>query len=274
MLPLTINENSNFSIPEEWNELTGAQLLAIAPILLSRNFTEENKAFIAYHVCNMNGQLFNAKELSSNNPFEYFGEKVKQHILPHLNFLFGEILLTKQLLPTITVSARTMPWVSTKKLYGFGDNFDTLTIAEFSDTESCLKNYEESKQEIWLNRFLAILYRPKSKIENTDLEFTGDHRQPYNIHLNDTLAKSFTDIPYAMKAAITINYVGCLNVLAKENRFLFTKSNAQTAQSGTWADVIHELAGQKFGTIEQTEKAYLKVVIKELFINHQKQALC
>jgi len=262
VLQVNINDKGTYSFPESWNELNAFQLVAIAPYFFQPEITFKQKSVIACHLCSLD---YNS--LRHNN--EYFCNEINNKIIPRLDFLFDEIGLTAQLLPVIEVKKRFM-FFGTRTLAGPAGNFDNITLAEFSDTESCLSCYQSTKDEVWLNRFIAVLYRPKRKGVNvTAADYNGDERQPYNFYLNDFISTMVSSLSLGTKLAIMLWYLGCRHTLVTDYDFLFTGKNKQKAQEGSWTDVIHGLAGPKFGTVEQTMSANLKVVLKELFILHQ-----
>ena len=266
MIPVTINDKQQYNLPENWNELTGKQLCAIAPYLFMKEIDLQQRSVIACKLLQLDYRV-----LKSANDF--LSLELINKILPLVSWMFEDITLTAQLLPVIDIPKHFMFFGSTK-LYGPTANFNNLCIAEFSDTEFCLTEYQKTKEEKWLNLFIAILYRPKQKgIDTAAANYAGDIRQAYNFHLNDFIAVMVSKLDTNLKMAIMLWYLGCRAELVKDYKFLFSDGNKKaTAEGGSWTDVIHGLAGPKFGTVEQTMSANLKVVLKELSILHHQAA--
>lgn len=270
MTDVNYNDKEVFHLAEDWNELSESQLISIAPFLLKKEVDTSEKAFIAYTLCGFGKAPLSAKAQRETNGYEYFSNELTDKVFPLIQFLFDENNLTKQLIPELNVGAKYQ-FFGTTMLYGAAENFTTLTIAEFSDTESCLKLYEETQEDVWFNRFIGILYRPKKKNSHAHHhDFDGDVRQEYNFHLNDFIAAMVQKTNPQVKAAILLWYYGCRNQLVQDYKFLFSKTNTEAAEDGSWTDVIHELAGPKFGTVENTMRANLKVILKELKLMHDK----
>ncbi len=182
-------------------------------------------------------------------------------------------------MPAITV-APFYQFFGTRTLHGPADSFNNLTIAEFSDTEECLEQYETTEEELWLNRFISVMYRPAqptNSLKGGPLSFSsrqpnanGDVRVPYNFHANDFIAVMVSRISPAHKAAIMLWYLGCRAEIAAGYKFIFQQTKGKKSkESGGFTDIIHLLAGPKFGTVEQTGRVLLKVALYELKLMHE-----
>ncbi len=264
MTEVIVNNTDRYLLPDSFNSLTGKQLCAIAPVLLKGNPTLEEKYSVAYFLCGFGNKYFSLRESLSDEPYLYFTQQIYEQVMPALEFLYAENTLTEQLLPMIRVQ-REQRFFATQKLYGPAKNFENLTIAEFSDAETCIDNYEESKDELWLNRFLAVLYHPGSR-----LFASPDGRKPYNFHMNDLIAEMVSKVDAGTKAAIVLWFHGCRAQLVKDFGSLFSKAKAQTNEKTSWTAIIHDMAGAKFGTIDQTAQQPVRVIFYELNLLHQK----
>jgi hypothetical protein len=265
MTTVYYNDQSVHTLPDNFEELTAKQLLAVAPFLLKGEVSEEEKAVVALLLLQTN-EVFSVKASKEKNGYDYLADEMRTKLVPGLAWLFGKNLLTKNLFPEIKIGRIQLPWLNFT-FYGPADNFDNITLEEYADSEFCLAEYARTSSELWLNRFLAVLYRPGSK---SLLRSTGDARRPYNIHENDYLGRKLATLSDNQKCAILFWYYGCRNVLTEDYKFLFSKENAQKAEQGAgWVDVIHGMAGAKFGDIKQTGKTLLKVILTEM--RHQYQ---
>lgn len=271
MLQVQLNDRP-YQMPETWNELTAGQLTRIAPLLLQKEVSNAERWFIVWQLCGFGKRLFNRFANRAANGYDYLSSQFIAELFPRIEWLFKKNNLTKNLLPVIEVPRR-FSFFGTTRLYGPADNFDNLTIGEFSDCEACLDQWERTKDALWLNRFIGILYRPRLKgLDKTAADYKGDERQPYNFHLNDFLAAMADKLDDRTKSAILLWYMGCRAELTQCFPYIFDKSKAaKEGGTGNWVEVIHALAGPKFGTIAQTEKANLKIVFTELTVM-QKQA--
>lgn len=270
MRQVLYNERQTLKLAENWNELSAEQLILIAPSLLQKEVSQPVQAWIAHVLLGIKNKAYNVKASRKKGGYDYYGGELVDRIVPEIQFLFGKCQLTAQLLPVINVRKR-FQFFGTTELHGPAESFNNITIAEFSDTESCLTQYEITGDVLWLNRFIAVLYRPqKTKHEIKSPEFNGDMRQVYNFHLNDFIAVMVSKLSIGMKAAILLNYYGCRAEFVECNSFLFEKGKGKG--EGTFTDVIHALAGPKFGTVDETGRVLLKVAAKELKLMKESNA--
>lgn len=270
MIPVYVNEQYKFQLAESWNELTGEQLIAISPMLLQDVVTLPERAYIAHVLCGFKSKFFKLRHFRAARGYEYFANEIYDKVLPRIEFLFTGNKLTTQLLPTIEVPGK-YKFFGTTTLYGPASNFNDLTIAEFADCEYCLRKYADTKEEKWLNTLIGVLYRPcKRKAELAASDFDGDKRQAYNFYLNDFMTVMVSKLHPTVKKAILLWYMGCRTAITQQYSFLFTKPNEAKASTSSWSDVIHDMAGPKFGTLEDTSKVHLRVILKELALLYKK----
>lgn len=272
MLSVFVNDKKEYKLPESWNELSGQQLIAIAPILLKKEISIQEQWYVAHTLCGFKSDLYTVEQSRQKNGYDYLANEIREKILPLIQFLFDKNELTKQLIPVIEVAGE-YKFFGTTELYGPIDDFNNITIAEFSDTESCLNMFEETRDALWLHRFLAIMYRPKKKKASPhSADFDGDVRVPYNFHCNDLIAVKTGSIDERIKCAILLWYYGCRAEFVANNKFLFQSASSGDSGSGGITDLIHALAGPKFGTVEETGKVLLKVAVRELKLLHEANA--
>lgn len=261
-----------YTMPETWNELSGPQLKGIAPLLMQKQLSNADRWYICWQLCGFGACMFNRFANHLKGGYDYLAAQFTEELFPLIEWLFKKNELTRNLIPVIEVGGK-FSFFGTTKLHGPADDFNNLTIEEFSDCESCLDQWNATGDELWLNRFIGILYRPKQKgINPAAINFKGDMRQPYNFHLNDFIAAMVSKTDGRIKTAVLLWYMGCRNNLAQCFPAVFTSAKDNKAHSGSnWTEVIHALAGPKFGTIEQTGRIPLKIVFTELTAM-QKQA--
>jgi hypothetical protein len=102
--------------------------------------------------------------------------------------------------------------------------------------------------------------------------YGGDIRQPYNFYANDLIAAMVEPLSVNIKCAIVLWYYGCRAQLVSDFSVLFPKGEGKGgSDTGTWTDIIHGLAGGKFGDIDQTGRAMLRVVLTELKLRREQQ---
>lgn len=265
MTELIINNRHRHYGPDCWDELTAQQLLAIAPLLCKNKLTLAERTSIALTLFNIGNRYYTVKSSLTPNGYEYFANEVYDNLLPAINFLFTKNTLTRQLLPVVQIPGKY--FFTRIKLYGPQTNFANLTISEFSDAEFCLEQYNQTKDPLWQNRFLACLYRPACYVPHQPENI----REPYNFFRVDEWLPLCNRISDSAKCAITVWYMGCRQQLADDFGFLFHQSKKEAAEGGsTLADIIHGMAGGKFGTYDQTAAQYVRIIFHELQLQHKK----
>lgn len=260
MITVYLNDKGVSRLPESFNELTPEQLLAIAPFVGKAEYTEAEKLNVCFLLMQTNLML-TTKETLKKNAYEFFADELRTKVLPLVPFLFAENKLTAQLLPVVSVGR-----ILKKKFYGPSSQFNNLTLEEFSDAEDCLSHFEQTLDPIWISRFFAVLYRPGHPSHET---LRGDARNVYNIHLNDKYGSQLMKLSEHHRAAILLWYQGCRAEVVSDYAFLFLKDKKDEAAQSSWVDVIHGMAGTKFGDIKATGRTLLKVILTEMRINYQ-----
>jgi len=230
-----------YSIPTMWNELTSKQLVAIL------------------RVCNANWSLMEAqvqlfKILTGIRWIKlwWLGPLEIEDKLYLVDWVFKDNSLTKNLLPIY------------RHHYGPADNFSNLQVCEFIFTEQYYQQYKEQGDLQYLNRLLAILYRPAKAGYNKNRNEDGDIREPYNDNLTTVYARKIARWPIPLKEAILFWYEGCRNSLVNDNPDVFGGAGGDPAKYGLWS-VMRGVAEKAIhGNINQVEKMYVRVFMMEL----------
>ncbi|MFD2163667.1 hypothetical protein ACFSJU_14755 [Paradesertivirga mongoliensis] len=241
-----------FSAPENFNEFTEQQLVAWAALCLKKlNVDDLVRAvmIIFYRI-----------------PFDLFKkipDSQKVQLAPTLRFLFGKNTLTRWIIKELSIWSL---FKGTQKLYGPDDRLANCTIAEYRALELYYQAFERlkvkgerEKANDFLDLLIATLYRPKRKgvIDN-------DIREPMSEHAVMQRAKRMRSLSRKMRHAILLNYEG-IRLFIRENYLDNLPKGKATAGDGLFDfnGIILSVAGSKFGTKAETEKALLYD-----FLNH------
>lgn len=225
----------SYTAPSSWDELTPRELKIWASICL--------------HPIS----LIDAKKILAQF-FYRISAKTKKHLKTMqllqigdtLDFLFDKNNLTKWIIPRFRHRFR--------RYYGPEDAFANLTIAEYRRTELYYQSYVHTQDNEWLIKLTATLYRPKRKGTITD-----DIREELTEHGVFKRSKRFKKLkPYLLQACL-YNYEGCRNHLIEKFASAFKKSESseQSKKLFDLEEVIEALAGDKFGSFNETEKTNL-----------------
>jgi hypothetical protein len=239
-------------VPEIWNELTRQQLLRLMPILYGR-YTDANRQQLeALWVLLGIGWALGL----AITPVQYCQIKWLA------DFLLAESVgLTVQLLPFVDTH-----WYR-RRLWGPAEAFRNLRFLEFVFADSYFVAYVNSQDEQWLDRLLAVLYRPQRfPYRPNSTNYGGDRRQDFNENLIEARALQLAKLPRTEKLAILTWYRGCRQALEQKYPLVFTPDNERQAadNSGGWAHVLREMSGQAFGTLDETGRQHLHTVLAKM----------
>lgn len=225
---------TDHTAPSNWNEVTEPQLLSWGAMCLKKLDLPDavRLAIMVFY----------------SIPFKVFRtipEAGKVQLAYTLQFLFGVNNLVKWVIPQIKHEGHIY--------HGPGDRLENITIAEFAKTELYYQVYVKQQNPLALDMLIAALYRPqRSGLLDRDIredltEIGTKHR-----------AELFSKLEPRLRQAILLNYEGCRNFI----RINFLDKLPKDGQGSSdeifdFNKVILNVAGGKFGTKSETEKAYL-----------------
>ena len=261
--------NINKLTPSTWNELTPRQLIYVASqwqgwkhIELSKQkgiATAKQRAIDFSRIALL-------QQLLDINPFNIFSptRRAFNNVAPEqmvdllktTDFIFAENTLTEN------------KFHKSGKLYGPRSELKYMRIGEFAYTETAFLRYHNTGKAEHLNNLCAILYRPIAK----GAQF-GDVREAFNPQSIENRIPTISGWSEAQKQAVLLFYIGCRTKITRTYQKVF-EGKAKGKESANWATIIIELAGNKFGTVNEVEDQYLSTILihlKQLAITAQKQ---
>ncbi|MDJ1500457.1 hypothetical protein [Xanthocytophaga agilis] len=240
--------------PKNWNELTGKQLLSVLKIIHQPISTEAKKLLLLKTILSVKMKSLRRMEI----------ETVARCMYVLDPFIKGDVSLTKNLLPWLRLH---LIWYQLPfKVYGPADGFKNMSFLEFvfADTYYSQQFGKKPKPDA-LDKMLAVLYRRKrDKDLPGSLTYKGDIRQNFNEHLISDHSKYFTNLDPVKKLAVRTWFSGCRQQLEKMYPYVFSGDNQKKAASSGWTQVLISLAGEKFGTIDQTGTENLHTVLMHM----------
>lgn len=261
--------NINKLTPSTWNELTPRQLLYIGSQWQGWKYIELSKQkgidraksrAIEFTRITLTQQLLEI------NPLNIFSKQTRAFnsitpdqmidLLKTTDFVFNENTLTENKFNRIG------------KLYGPRSELKYMRIGEFAYTETAFLRYHNTGKAEHLNNLCAILYRPIAK----GAQF-GDVREAFNPQSIESRIPTISGWSEAQKQAVLLFYIGCRTKITRTYQKVF-EGKKGSKESANWATIIIELAGNKFGTVNQVEEQYLSTILihlKQLAITAQKQ---
>lgn len=242
--------------PKSWNQLSEKQLRYIGSqwrgwkyILSSKQNGIENKRqrIMLQNRIILLQVLLNINPLNKASLRKRFFDRVTPDqmldLIPLTDFIFNENSLTKNILPVVD------------GLYGPCDDLNCFTIGEFAYAETAFIRFSKNGKLDDLNYLCSVLYRTGSE-EN---RLNGDPRDKFNPNHIESRIKKVSGWHESTKQSIALFYMGCRNQLVKKYDLVF--NGKKQGKNKNWANVIIDLAGVKFGTVDQTAEQSVHTVL-------------
>jgi len=255
---------------QEWNELPLKVLREIIRILYSDKAKLETKKIECI------GQLLGL-------PFTFFNQWEKDagpeflmelnDLLPVSDFLFMEVG-ENQFAPSLGLTDNPLPIIKAngKKLYGPKSELENISFYEWSHADTYYLKYFETQDAYYLNKLIAVLYRPAKELNqyNKESMYEGDQRLPL-LRYEETLENRIKDIDkldQVTKWIILHFFASCRKLITDSFQNIFKQPEGDPGESNGndygWAGVILELAGDKFGDDDQTAAKPLYTILIHL----------
>jgi hypothetical protein len=228
-----------YLLPENFNELTGKQLVKLAHLTGASTGHERRVLQI----------LLNKNSLS----FALIPVDVKWRLLRFIDWVFAANTLTAQLIPKY------------KGFVGAKGDFDNLTLSEFHFTELFYKMMVNG-DETAACKLIAVLYRLPKKRYNYKKDSDGDARREFNSNEIDFYSKIIDKkFSPAVKTAVVMWYDGCRQNLIELYDKAFSAPGAQEdADEFGMYNMIRNLSGATFGPIKEVEKIFVHSAFVEV----------
>jgi hypothetical protein len=240
------------NLPENWNELSRKQLLRGMAIL-----------FTATDPARLHLQLLRILGLPKSWLLALDAWQVVE-LKTLTSFFLENNTLTSQLLPAIR-----LPFLKGfRRFVGPKERFRNLLFLEFIFADTYYLHWLQTQNDELLLKLVATLYRPQTWFhffKKRQPTYSGDARQEFNEHLVADRAAKMKHLPLPVKMAIATWYRGCRNQMEQDYPNVFSSENQEEAKGkGGWEPVFRNMAGGKFGDINQTRNANLHTVLAEM----------
>lgn len=287
------DRNITQEVPSHWDEMTAKQILKAIRLvtLCSAGRISETDVRIAmfYDLANVKRTWYSVF-LENIMSAEWVADKnsrIYNTAYELTDFLFD--LGKKELEINYNTVLNHFPEV--RKTIGPAHLLADLTFGEFRAAVEELGEYfamrtaAESDAALahQLNRFIAVLYRPK--VRNAK---TGESRQPFTRGLIEINARQFRKVDPTIKLAVMLWFTHTIHYIQREDltlggskisfASLFPKprtdderpSPSRAGSLSVWTSVLYNVSKEgPFGGIEATEKAGLFDVLLYMYQQHQ-----
>jgi hypothetical protein len=172
-----------------------------------------------------------------------------------------ESKLSKNLIPEISFGMSFFK----RSWYGPDNALTNITFSEFIHAETAYDKLITSGDDKYLNRLVAILYRPSGNMKPKDPEFRGDVRRAFNDFTIDRQAKRAFFIQDNIKTAILIYYIGCRYAITKTFPDVFSGSGSEKTDTyRSYMNLVEVLANYDVTKKDDIRSAYLYDVLLTL----------
>lgn len=248
-----IKLNKRFiAVPDQWNELTGSQLVQVMNILFIERFTDDQKVFQLQRILfSMSRRKY--RQLPSTEIDEY---------LYLVTFLMqGKIELTKNSLPKYRHISVFGSW---DDFYGPTDECMNLIGLELVFAESFMMSWFDSKSDQDLNKLVSTLYRLPKKGYDHKRNPDGDVREQFNENICFYNADRYIRYwPKSVKLAILFWFRGCWQKWVDDNPDVF-KGGGDPAKYGMISVLRNVAKDGIYGDFDKVGKTYVNQLLIEL----------
>jgi len=212
---ITGNKELRLSHPESWAEVKPEQFRGISVYLAKDVVSDDDRIQIARIMLSLsNADLYRLRNME--------GFQI-EHIINLHDFIFAESSFDRWMLENI--------YVGEQCFYGPEDNFRNVTWDEFVYCDTYLMLYCENKEDQYLDKLIATIYRLQSKEYDPESPtYKGDIREDFNentITVRADLLGCF--IEKTTKDAIVINLRAVRKNIEKQYPYLFPQTDFEEA---------------------------------------------
>lgn len=230
-----------YTAPSGWEELTTSSILLIA---IHSPFLHADKA--KDHLIRMLANI-------PKKDFRKLKLSLKCQLRPLLNWLEHKNKISKWLLPT--VQGGKYIWK------GPLNHLSNLTAEQFMYAELAYERWLQTYDDSNLDDLFVVLFQRYGFLGLIPLKFNASK---FEARLAD--ARPVRDY---IKRAVALNYAGCRNFIIDRHPHIWRQAVEQGADNPgssytPWGSMILDLAGDKFGTYDQTLRANVWNVLADL----------
>lgn len=231
-----------YPAPSAWNELNRSQLLKVMDVFYAQ--VSEAKGFLVILKVLTNMPWW--KLFSARTPYIEAASKEAS------SFLMEKNDLTKNLIPYF------------RGKFGPADQMRNLKGGEFCFTEIFYSRWKNEQDDQFLDKLVAVLYRPARILYNHWINPDGDRRQEFNPNLIDRHTRAVSSWPKNVKLAIAHYYEGCRNEKILQNPKVFEGGSGEESVHGMWSVMRNVAKAGHFGNLDNVLNQYVDTILMEL----------
>lgn len=257
--------------PKNYNELNRKQLYFILKLFEKKLSTTEFLVLAWLQLTNT--KLLSQQFFKQRKAYYLFKHNKKRFLLTsdellqctkQLEWLLKESSLTKNPIPFFRIRG--------KKYFGPTDKLYNITLGEFIFAETNFLSFCQSKEKMYLNHLIAILYRKQKKpYRPKQIQYNGDPREEFNDFLFRRNAKKINPLDQIKKLMIFNFYAGARIALQREYPKVFTPYGSSSNNTHNLSKNILSLVSAINQGDPTKNKQLLKINIREILSEIEKK---
>lgn len=232
-------ESFSFKMPDSWDELSMEDWRFFAELTTKNLSMAEMNMVAVFRLCRIPNEI--AHLFSVDQVINSIGECQ---------------FITKP--PITTVNPFKSLKVGKVTLIGPDDSLDGMTTEQFNYCETAFKAWQDSQSEQALDLFMASFFR-LGDFDNKKLNQIADLLKEVDPITKVTIVLVFT----ALRANTVSMYPYVFKKPGDENADDF-EENYEQQKLSSFRSLIHDLAGDKMGTVDDIDKRELNTVLLDL----------
>ena len=235
-------QNDTYNFPSSWDELTQDQLEVLAKLQIQGCSRSELLTKLALFIVGMR-LAYKHQVIINGNYYYYVRHGITKIYLispEQLSFLADSLSFLidgSEIFPKLIRNPFKELHVKLfYRIFGPDDGLINITVDEFIQAEIERNIYEQTKNTLHFNRFLAILWRPTC-IKHPD----GDQRAPLKSDDIFKRAKKISSIAAHKKQVMLWFYLGCLNFLMTKFKDVFSSEEGELPSSSFLVDYFMKI---------------------------------
>ena len=266
------SKTERYLFPAKWEEIPQELWNDIAPWLMSKDTSYVRTMLVSFLL------------ISKRNKIPIDSRKLKRLEPSQIMELHG-------LMNWIYETPITAP--PFQKFYHGGEEYllpnemlKYISLIEYAYVDFCFNSYidaaKSGNQELAsenLDKVVCYLCRPEDPRLNTldPNTFKGDRREQFNTAVCDLRLDKFKFVPIPVKLAVIMFFAGCKKRIHEDWKGIWPQRTEEgslpigtrEAMPHEWINLCFQLAGGKFGTLEQTMYTDLSLILFELSLQAQ-----
>lgn len=253
MIEITYSSSKGLTthiLPENYNELSGKQVLAICRLFFSS---------VPIDIARLEA----LRILLSKSRYSFFrmSLEAKCGLLEYVEWVFEKNGLTNQFLPVYRPKFGLHG-----SFYGPASDWDNLTMSEWSACEVYYEWMISGEKEDALDHLIAVLYRKGKKGYDKAKDTDGDIRVQYNHNETGYWAKKVARWPMPVKLAILMWYDGCREMMISTYDVFDDGAAPADVKAPGMFELIRGLCGTRYGSFDAVEQMNVHKALREMEI--------